>query len=202
MASSNAAGFGAPVGAARFVGLVDHPKHGQNRVLAGQGQRPDRAVDGAVLDHATSCGGQWFTGCSRVVHRCWVAYERQGRHRAPCVTSVRCVSRASRAASAASRRPRSLAGNASGSPRPRIAITSAVQGPIPGNASNCLRARSQSLPLSSDDAAVGEAGDQCAQRPLPGLGDRQSGRDRSRRVARPTGRCGSTRRSGSAIGCP
>ena len=38
--------------------------------------------------------------------------------------------------SAAKRNPRSLAGKASGSPRPRIAITSAVHGPIPGTASS------------------------------------------------------------------
>jgi hypothetical protein len=50
--------FKRPAGATGLVTLIDHRQIGEYGIVAGHHQRPDRAVDGVVLDHATS----WVTG--------------------------------------------------------------------------------------------------------------------------------------------
>ena len=64
-----------PADSVGLVGLVDHPQMRQVESDAGQGERSDRAVDGAVVQrrHAHRLL-RWpvVDGCSRVVHRCWV----------------------------------------------------------------------------------------------------------------------------------
>ena len=100
--------------------------------------------------------GRHMRGGSRrlhdTVHRCIAAYPRHGRH----ATAARPTSAAvaGRPLTSACRSPRSDAGNASGSPAPRIATYSAVQGPMPGSATRLerstsgLEARSRSSPPS------------------------------------------------------
>ena len=67
---------GVPAVTARLIGLVDHPQMHQPAVLAGQGQRSDRAVDRietAVVAITSPSVGQSLTAWSSAVHRCWVA---------------------------------------------------------------------------------------------------------------------------------
>ena len=95
----------------------------------------------------------------------------------------------------ATRTPRSVAGKASGSPRPRIAMTSAVHGPIPGRASSCLRACVPVAAGVQHYVAVGQCGDKRGHGRWRRARERRVGRGRCRRVRRPTERHASVRRS-------
>ena len=89
-------------------------------------------------------------------HRCWTG-RGNGRHACAAAVSAAGVDGRPRLR-AAFTTPRSLAGKASGSPRPRIAMTSTVQGPNPGSLASRRRAPfgSASGPRSSapDASAV------------------------------------------------
>src|SRR5262249_26540361 len=65
------------------VGLLVHPEPGERVVVAGEGERPDRAVDDAAsraVGRHVASGGQWLMGWSCVDQRYWTAYARHGRH--------------------------------------------------------------------------------------------------------------------------
>ena len=82
---------------------------------------------------------------SPVAQRYCTAYARHGRHPAERLVSAAGVP-GRPSVRAAARTPRSPAVNASGSPRPRMAIVSTLHGPRPGSALSAARACCQSLP--------------------------------------------------------
>ena len=115
-----------------------------------------RAGRGRVRRVGLRAAAIGFAAAGSDAHRCCTAYARYGRQRSASFVAL-AGSPPCPSCSSAWRTPRSLGRNASGSRSARIAMYSAVHGPIPGSASKRSRASRRSAPASTTSSPFASA---------------------------------------------